>query len=85
MTTRSIWTGIENPARRRPGRPPRDRGAGHELTFPRADPAELDAFDPSSKRCTQNCGPHVDDPRPAVERKLLCDECELVPAAPHRR
>ena len=48
------------------------------LTFPRADPAELDRFDPETKRCTMNCGPHRDDPRSEKERRFLCDECETV-------
>jgi hypothetical protein len=57
-------------------------------SFPRADPAELAAFDPATKQCTMNCGPHADDPRDAAERKLLCGDCipvaekvpELAPA-----
>jgi len=43
--------------------------------FPRADPAALAAFDPSTKLCTMNCGPHRDDPRTRAERKLLCGDC----------
>lgn len=43
--------------------------------FPRANPDELEAFDPSTKECTMNCGPHRDDPRSAKERKLLCGDC----------
>lgn len=43
--------------------------------FTRADPATLAAFDPESKRCTMNCGPHRDDPRTHAERKLLCRDC----------
>lgn len=45
------------------------------LTFTRADPAELARFDPSTKICMMNCGPHRDDPRTSAERKLLCPEC----------
>lgn len=45
------------------------------LHFPRADPAALAAFDPSTRYCTMNCGPHRDDPRTAAERKLLCGDC----------
>ena len=45
------------------------------LHFPRADPAELAAFDPSTRYCTMNCGPHRDDPRTNAERKLLCGDC----------
>ena len=43
--------------------------------FPRANPDELEAFDPSTKECTMNCGAHRDDPRSAKERKLLCGDC----------
>lgn len=45
------------------------------IEFPRADPAELAKFDPSTKACLMNCGGHRDDPRDDVERKLLCDDC----------
>ena len=45
------------------------------LTFKRADPAALAQFDPDTKRCVENCGPHVDDPRTAKERKFLCGDC----------
>lgn len=48
-----------------------------ECRWPRADPEALAAFDPSTKTCVMNCGPHVDDPRSAVERFFLCDECEV--------
>lgn len=51
-----------------------------EGEWPRADPAELERFDPDSKVCVMNCGPHKDDPRSAAERKFLCDDCE--PAKP---
>lgn len=44
----------------------------------RADPVELANFDPATKICTMNCGPAIDDPRSAVERKFLCDDCELL-------
>ena len=49
--------------------------APQPLTFTRADPAALAAFDPSTKVCTMNCGPHRDDPRPEVERRFLCLDC----------
>lgn len=42
----------------------------------RADPEALAAFDPTTKTCVMNCGPHVDDPRSALERLFLCDECD---------
>ena len=45
------------------------------LQWPRADPAALAAFDPSTKLCTMNCGPHRDDPRTRAECKLLCGDC----------
>lgn len=53
------------------------RPAPHEqpLTFTRADPAELARFDPATKICVMNCGPHRDDPREPAERKLLCGDC----------
>ena len=35
----------------------------------------LAAFDPSTRYCTMNCGPHRDDPRTNAERKLLCGDC----------
>lgn len=46
--------------------------------WPRADPKELAKFDPSTKKCTMNCGPHSDDPRSREERKFLCTDCENV-------
>ena len=52
-----------------------DKGKDNEK-WQRADPAELAAFDPSTKVCVMNCGPHADDPRSAAERKLLCSDCE---------
>lgn len=45
------------------------------LVFTRADPALLAKFDPASKECTMNCGPHRDDPRTKEERMFLCPEC----------
>lgn len=45
------------------------------LEWPRADPAALARFDPSSKVCTMNCGPHCLDPRSRAERLFLCDDC----------
>ena len=45
------------------------------LEWPRADPAALAAFDPSTKLCTMNCGQHRDDPRTRAECKLLCGDC----------
>jgi hypothetical protein len=45
------------------------------LIFTRADPLALRGFDPSTKTCTMNCGPHRDDPRTQAERKFLCPEC----------
>ena len=47
------------------------------LTFPRADPEALKAFDPRTKVCVMNCGPHNLDPRDDKERKFLCDDCYI--------
>ena len=52
----------------------------HPLAFTRADPAALASFDPRTKICSMNCGPHRDDPRTREERLLLCDECYEGPA-----
>lgn len=49
--------------------------AEEPLIFTRADMASLAKFDPSTKLCTMNCGPHAKDPRTTAERKFLCDEC----------
>ena len=54
--------------------------ASKPLTFPRADPDALKAFDPSTKICVMNCGPYNLDPRDSKERKFLCDDC--YPATP---
>lgn len=48
------------------------------LVFPRADPAELAKFDPRTKECTMNCGPHRLDPRGEKERRFLCEDCYTV-------
>lgn len=48
-------------------------------TFPRTDPALLATFDPRTKVCTMNCGPHRDDPRSAAERLFQCPECASAP------
>lgn len=45
------------------------------LQWPRAHPADLARFDPRSRYCTMNCGPHAEDPRTEAERKLLCGDC----------
>ena len=45
------------------------------IDWPRADPAELAKFDPASKVCNMNCGPHKNDPRSHAERLFLCDDC----------
>lgn len=54
------------------------------IVWPRAaDRAALAAFDPNTKLCTMNCGPHRDDPRDAKERQFLCDECiDVTPPPP---
>ena len=51
------------------------RVASEPLDFPRADPVALKRFDPRTKVCDMNCGPHRLDPRTLAERKLLCVEC----------
>lgn len=51
------------------------RAKTYTLLFPRADPVALAKFDPRTKVCTMNCGPHKDDPRDAKERKFLCTDC----------
>lgn len=63
---------VERPVGRRV---PKREAACMPLQWPRADPAALAAFDPSTKLCTMNCGPHRDDPRTRAERKLLCGDC----------
>jgi len=45
------------------------------FSFPRAEPDKMNGFDPTTKVCTMNCGPHRDDPRSEAERKFLCDDC----------
>jgi len=49
------------------------------IEWTRADPVALAAFDPASKTCTMNCGPHAHDPRSREERLFLCDDCEVKP------
>lgn len=48
------------------------------LMWTRADPATLASFDPRTKVCSMNCGPHADDPRSHAERAFLCPECHTV-------
>lgn len=55
------------------------------IDWPRADPAALAAFDPASKTCTMNCGPHGLDPRSRAERKFLCDDCESYQPSVHEQ
>lgn len=61
-----------------PAQPP----AAIAIEWPRADPAELAKFDPASKVCNMNCGPHVHDPRSREERLFLCDDCSPKEPAP---
>lgn len=49
--------------------------AAMPIEWPRADPGELANFDPASKICNMNCGPHKNDPRTRAERLFLCDDC----------
>lgn len=46
------------------------------IEWPRADPVALATFDPATKTCVMNCGPHGLDPRSREERKFLCTDCE---------
>lgn len=55
------------------------------IDWPRADPVALAAFDPASKTCTMNCGPHGLDPRSRKERKFLCDDCEPYKPSVHEQ
>ncbi|MDH4602403.1 hypothetical protein [Pseudomonas syringae] len=55
------------------------------IDWPRADPVALAAFDPASKTCMMNCGPHGLDPRSREERKLLCDDCEQYQPSVHEQ
>lgn len=45
------------------------------IKWQRADKAALASFDPCTKVCVMNCGPHLDDPRSPEERELLCTDC----------
>lgn len=45
------------------------------IAWTRADPAALARFDPASKLCVMNCGPHRLDPRTREECKFLCGDC----------
>jgi len=64
------------PVERPVGRLERERAtACMPLEWPRADPAALARFDPRTKLCTMNCGPHREDPRTRAECKLLCGDC----------
>jgi hypothetical protein len=50
------------------------------IVFTRADPSELAKFDPKTKYCHMNCGPHREDPRSEEERQFLCEDCyEVTP------
>lgn len=49
--------------------------AAAPIEWPRADPDALAAFDPATKVCTMNCGPHARDPRSREERLFLCTDC----------
>lgn len=46
------------------------------IVWPRADPEKLKDFDPRTKYCIMNCGPHRDDPRSRAERIFLCNDCQ---------
>lgn len=55
------------------------------IEFRRADPEALARFDPNTKRCTMNCGPHVQDMRTREERMFFCDDCETIAHSNVRR
>lgn len=54
---------------------PTQPAADTPIDWPRADPAALANFDPATKTCNMNCGPHAQDPRCRNERLLLCSDC----------
>ncbi|MCP1515543.1 hypothetical protein OKW09_005314 [Pseudomonas rhodesiae] len=54
---------------------PARQPAVRSIDWPRADPVALAAFDPATRACTINYGPHGLDPRSREEWKLLCDDC----------
>lgn len=67
------------------GRPKANRPAASTdsvapITFPRANPDELEGFDISTKQCMMNCGPHPEDPRSEKERRFLCTDCLITQA-----
>lgn len=49
------------------------------IEFPRADLKALVEFDPRTKRCSMNCGPHRQDTRSDKERLFLCGDCYTIP------
>lgn len=51
--------------------------AAPPIVWERTDPAKLAAFNPDTKVCTMNCGPHQDDPRGSKERKFQCGDCQM--------
>ena len=59
--------------------------APQPIVFPRADPEALAAFDPRTKVCQMNCGPHRDDPRSPKERLFLCGDCWDVTPNTHNK
>ncbi len=70
-----------NPGLRKKKAAPRKRtlpAVPEPIVFTRADPAALARFDPRTKVCTMNCGPHRDDPRSNVERQFLCGDCQTL-------
>lgn len=54
---------------------PTQPAAERTIKWPRADAVALDHFDPATKTCNMNCGPHAHDPRSRKERLFLCDDC----------
>lgn len=54
---------------------PTQPAAKRPIEWLRADPDALDKFDPATKTCNMNCGPHAQDPRSSKERQFLCSDC----------
>lgn len=68
----------ELPLNRKP-RSDRLLSKGGGCVWPRSDPAELEKFDPRTKKCTMNCGPSSLDPRSKKERLFQCTDCSIQP------
>ena len=56
-------------------KPKRETISPTPINWKRANPEDLARFDPRTKYCVHNCGPHRDDPRSKTECKFLCEDC----------